>query len=325
MNAPRVSVVIPTYNYGHFVVDAVKSVLAQTYTDYEVIVVDDGSTDDTRARLAPLFDRIRYVYQENQGLSAARNRGIAEARGVFIGLLDSDDQWHSRFLELLLPWLERDPALAMVGAAATSAEPPPEEIDERQLKFAEVSVESFVTSHPLLPSAVLIRRNVFDAVGMFDTSLRSVEDRDMWIRIALVARVGHLNGFLAWYRVHASSMSAAANSRRMEHFDRLVLHRAFEQTGLRGRRILRRQAFSILNWRAAIAYREAGDFRQGWLSVCRAIVDWPFPYAPAVTRWRLPVRLRFVAKLVLMHLKSLFRTALPAQRQAPDIPAGIRS
>ena len=99
MNNELISVVIPTYNYGHFVTEAVDSVLAQTYRHYEVVVVDDGSTDDTRARLAPYGDRIRYIHQENQGLSAARNTGIRAARGGVIGLLDSDDKWHPRKLE----------------------------------------------------------------------------------------------------------------------------------------------------------------------------------------------------------------------------------
>jgi len=98
MSRPFISVVIPTYNYARYVTQAVDSVLAQTYPAGEIVVVDDGSTDNTRERLQPYWARIHYVYQANQGLSAARNAGIRVARGDVIALLDSDDLWHPRKL-----------------------------------------------------------------------------------------------------------------------------------------------------------------------------------------------------------------------------------
>ena len=97
-----VSVVIPSFNCGSFVSQAIDSVLAQTCAPAEVIVVDDGSTDDTAERLEPYMDRIRYVFQENRGVSAARNRAVAESRGHCVAFLDADDVWHPRKLELQL-------------------------------------------------------------------------------------------------------------------------------------------------------------------------------------------------------------------------------
>src|SRR6516165_447182 len=111
-----VSVVIPTYNYRHFVTDAVASALEQTYQPVEVLVVDDGSRDDTRARLTPYLDRIRYIYQENQGLSAARNTGIRAAKGVWIALLDSDDAWHPRKLETQMEFIRQHPDIGVLGS-----------------------------------------------------------------------------------------------------------------------------------------------------------------------------------------------------------------
>src|SRR5436305_5180727 len=102
MNGVPVSVVIPTYNCGGLVAEAVGSVLAQSRLPAEIIVVDDGSRDDTRERLAPFGDRIRYVCQANQGVSAARNLGVQHARGEVIAFLDADDIWHPRRLELQL-------------------------------------------------------------------------------------------------------------------------------------------------------------------------------------------------------------------------------
>src|SRR5437016_10401011 len=100
MSEPLISAVIPSYNYGHFITDAIESALGQTYPHVEIIVVDDGSTDDTREQLAPYSERVCYIHQENGGLSAARNTGIRAAKGEWIALLDADDVWHPRKLEL---------------------------------------------------------------------------------------------------------------------------------------------------------------------------------------------------------------------------------
>src|SRR5438445_9254645 len=115
MNKDLVSVVIATYNYGRFVTQAVESVLAQTYVNIEIIVVDDGSDDDTREQLAPYGDRIRYIYQENQSVAAARNTGIRAATGDLIAFLDADDVWHPHKLELQMHYLADHPAVALVA------------------------------------------------------------------------------------------------------------------------------------------------------------------------------------------------------------------
>src|ERR1035438_9429294 len=105
MTEPLVSAIIPTYNYARYMADCVGSVLGQSYPNIELIVVDDGGTDDTRQRLGPYIDRIRYIYQDNQGVGAARNTGIAAARGEYIALLDADDIWHPRKIELQMKFV----------------------------------------------------------------------------------------------------------------------------------------------------------------------------------------------------------------------------
>ena len=308
MNRPRVSVVIPTYNYGQFVVAAVESVLAQTYTDHELIVIDDGSTDDTRSRLLPFNGRIRYIHQENRGLSAARNRGISEALGEFIGLLDADDQWHPQFLEILMPFFDCNPELALLGSSSSWASDHTfEPVQCGQQFLTAVPVDSFLTSHPLTPSAVLIRRDIFDRVGLFDTSLRSVEDRDMWIRISLEGRVGYVDERLTSMRTHAASMSSPGNTSRMEHFDRLVLQRAFADSRLARRLTLQRKAYSLAGWRAAVGYREAGLYGQAWRCVARAMLQWPLPFGRSPRLWPLARRLSFIALLIACQGKALFR------------------
>ncbi|MGQ0634359.1 MAG: glycosyltransferase [Planctomycetaceae bacterium] len=313
---PHVSVVIPTYNYGRFVRGAVESVLAQTFRDFEVIVVDDGSRDDTRERLAPLSDEIRYVYQENSGLSAARNRGIAEARGEFVALLDSDDEWHPRFLECVMREFAREPAFQMLaGGSFRASERAWRDFDDRAISAADVPLASLLTYHPICPSAVVMRHDALDAAGPFDTSLRSVEDRDMWIRIALAGRVGCLNTPLVWIRDHAGSMSSAANAERMEMFDRLVLRRAFDREELKRQGKLRRQVLSIADWRAAVGYREAGAYGRAWGRTLSSLWLWPLAYTLPMTCTQKLFRLRFLACLLQAPVRSLFRRA--PQGQSP--------
>jgi glycosyltransferase involved in cell wall biosynthesis len=116
MTRPTVSALIPTYNAGHLVVRAIESVLAQSSPASEIVVVDDGSTDDTAERVAAFGESVRYVAQPNAGASAARNLGIASSRGEFVAFLDADDVWHPRKLEAQLEALARHPDLGMLSA-----------------------------------------------------------------------------------------------------------------------------------------------------------------------------------------------------------------
>src|SRR5262245_40001432 len=184
MRPDSVSVVIPTYNYASFVVQAVESALAQRWLGaMEVIVVDDGSTDDTCERLAPFRDRIRYIRQRNQGLSAARNTGIRQARYEWIALLDSDDVWHPDKTRVQLEAVGGNPSIGFVGT-------PPGPIPDSRLPLRaaeavrELGVRDFMVGTPLGPSSTMVRRRAFERVGFFDETLRSVEDRDMWLRLA---------------------------------------------------------------------------------------------------------------------------------------------
>ncbi|MCK4819314.1 glycosyltransferase family 2 protein, partial [bacterium] len=111
MAIPNVSVIIPTCNRAEYITQAIDSVLAQTYTDYEIIVVDDGSTDNTKEVMEPYMDRIRYIYQENAGVSAARNTGIKAAKGDWVAFLDSDDEWLPGKLAVQIRAVERHPQL----------------------------------------------------------------------------------------------------------------------------------------------------------------------------------------------------------------------
>lgn len=278
MTGGLISVVIPTYNYGHYVTDAVTSALAQTYRPTEIIVVDDGSTDTTRQRLAPFRDMIRYIHQTNQGLSAARNTGICAAQGEWIALLDSDDTWHPRKLEAQQAYLARHPEVALLGTdlvADTAAGWP--DLPEAEPAALPVTLEELVYSVRFAPSSALLRKRCFDEVGLFDTELRSAEDRDMWIRIVCRFPVAKLLLPLCWYRIHATNMSRVAA--RMEENERRVLQKAFATVAaLRGRRLFRRKTYSYAAFSAAYMYGAARQWFPALTRLLRSFLLWPLPF-----------------------------------------------
>lgn len=305
---PLVSVVIPTYNYARYVGEAVESALAQTYPAVEVIVVDDGSTDDTRERLAKYGDRIRYIYQDNAGLSAARNTGILAATGSFVAFLDSDDAFHPKKLELQVRLLLSDPSLGLISTQSYSDEPVvwkdilPETVPSRC-----ITLKQKVLSTRFAPSSVIVRRECFDRIGLFDTSLRSAEDRDMWIRIAAQYPMARLDCPLTWYRITPGSMSQ--NPERMERFERLVLDKAFAMPKLAGKAGLRRKALGLASYSGAWMYYSSGRPQVALRRLLRSFLWWPFPY------WKPDVRAPFARlRLLLATLRRLFfGTRRPAE------------
>ncbi len=186
-----ISVVIPTYNRAQFVKEAIASVLEQTYKDFELIVVDDGSTDETPQVLAAYGDKLKVLRQENKGVSAARNAGISAAQGEWIAFLDSDDLWKKQKLEKQVEWLQAHPQVRICHT---------DEIWIRRgvrvnpmKKHAKPNGWIFEQCLPLCvvsPSSVLIHRSLFEKHGVFDESLPACEDYDLWLRFAAKAPFG---------------------------------------------------------------------------------------------------------------------------------------
>lgn len=180
------SVIIPTHNRLPFLREAVASVLEQTYRDFELIIVDDGSTDGTRACVAGLDAPVRHVYKRQGGPSSARNRGVREARGAYIAFLDSDDLWHPEKLAVQMRFMNTHPEAVICYT---------DEIWIRRgrrinpkKKHSKHSGWIFERCLPLCivsPSSVLMRRRFFDEVGLFDETLPACEDYDLWLRAAL--------------------------------------------------------------------------------------------------------------------------------------------
>ncbi len=209
---PKVSVIIPTYNRAGYIVKTLESVFAQTYTDYEVIVVDDGSTDDTEEVLKPYYDRIIYIRKENGGQGSARNVGIKLAKGEYVAFLDSDDLWLPEKLEIQVKFMDDNPEVGLVFSdfvvfyeddTGCLIEMRKVHLQGKELTFQSLFHRNFI---PTL--TVLVRKSCIDDVGLFDESRELIvgEDYEMWLRIAMRYRLAHVPEVLAKYRHHDNNI-----------------------------------------------------------------------------------------------------------------------
>lgn len=221
--SPSVSVVIPAYNAEAFIGKALESVLAQTCPPLEVLVIDDGSTDGTAA-LAAASPGVRCLRQANAGVSAARNRGIDEARGQFVAFLDADDTWEPEKLATQLDLLRED---RFIYSARIETDK-----DLRPLRVVTEGYEGPLLEGLLFhgnvvgtPSSVVAPVDAIRRVGAFDSKLSMCADWDLWIRLAVHLKGIHSTAPLVRYRIHEGSMSA--NLRVYESDARLLLQKAF--------------------------------------------------------------------------------------------------
>lgn len=218
---PRVTAAITTYNRAGYVAEAVASVLAQTYTDYEVLIIDDGSTDNTEQVLTPYEGRIRLHRQENQGRAAARNTAIQLASGEYIAFLDSDDLWLPDKLAREVEVLDASTAgmvhghVEMIG---DGGEPLPKETSAHRAAFDQAhqhgaSYEGYAIDCVCLTSAAMFRSSTLKRLGGYDTSFEALEDLDLYLRLLLDSEIAVIGGPpLSRYRLHGEQTSGTAST-----------------------------------------------------------------------------------------------------------------
>ena len=211
---PLVSVITPAYNVADFIGDTLNSVLAQTFTDYEIIVINDGSPDTEALEkvLAPYMARIVYLKQENRGVSAARNTGIKAARGSLIAFLDGDDTWLPHYLETQVTRIQADPTIDVLYPNVIMFGDSPENGEEFMTLFPSngaVTFERLLLQECNVSNCSIARRETIMRAGLFDESLRSVEDFDLWLRVIKHGgRIAYHREVLARYRRRAGSLTA---------------------------------------------------------------------------------------------------------------------
>jgi glycosyltransferase involved in cell wall biosynthesis len=277
---PEVSVIIPTYNSAKYLTDAVDSVLSQTHRDFEVLVIDDGSTDDTPAVIGRYGDLVRYIRQPNSGVAAARNRGINESLGRYVAFLDADDTWHQDKLKAQVTALRMNPGYLACYTAFTVVSQDLRPLRITRNKRVYNTLEDLLLRGNVIGSicTVLYERSIFDAVGGFDASLSQCADWDMWVRIAGRTEFLYLDLPLATYRQHDTNMSRDAGL--LERDSVRVLEKGFSMSCLDPAVRARRRSASARNYMVlAGTYFHAGcygefvrcavravalDFRQSW-------------------------------------------------------------
>lgn len=271
-----VSVIIPTYNARQYICRAVDSALAQTYQDIEIIVVDDGSTDDTVGVLKKYGGKVRILSQKNSGPSAARNKGIREARGQYIAFLDSDDRWASEKLEKQLGVIQDDPAVRFVNCSVcfidedTGKKRTESKSDIPRQKFLhKLHVENLVGS----PSGWLVARECFDAAGVFDESLKVAEDWELALRICKRYKYSVLPQTLLYMTVRPGSQSSDAR-RNLENELRFI-DKIFSDPTADRTLFLKRRALSYRYQAAAIAFREEKNKKEALRNILKSIGYYP--------------------------------------------------
>lgn len=282
---PRVSVIIPTFNCARFLGDAITSALAQTYTDYEVIVVDDGSTDETRDVVARFDDKVRYLYQSNRGPTPARNLALSQATGELMACLDADDVWYPQKLERQVAFLDAHQKCGLVHSDVTVID----ETDQlmhsrfnhetgRLIPQGHCTLELLKRHHTQL-SVVVARRASLGKAGKFDERVQGSADYLQWILMTLDGMaIGYIDEPLAVYRWRKEAMHT--DQRRMLTELVLLFNILLRETPLVSRfgeeaaDIVRAQLY-VLQRELAYVDRAAGRADDARRRVISLLHEWP--------------------------------------------------
>ncbi|HVM38991.1 MAG TPA: glycosyltransferase [Sphingomicrobium sp.] len=284
---PLVSVVVPTYNRAEYIVETIESVLQQTYPNIEIIVIDDGSTDDTAEVIRPFAPRIRYVWQDNAERGASRNHGLRLASGKYIAFLDSDDVWVASKVEAAVAFLEANPHVGLVYTDAVQIDS-----NGKELRLLRASGPSGRVTGKLLENNFvsigthMARTEVVREIGGFreERQLSGSEDWEMWVRLSLVTDFAYMPSVTAKLRTHSGNTMTNAGAMRRSMERAAELFRQSEVLAKVGRRSLRRMDANIALVNA-INYCSNGDrresiknLRQAFSADPKIILDARFAY-----------------------------------------------
>jgi glycosyltransferase involved in cell wall biosynthesis len=221
MNNALISVIIPVYNCEKYIKYAIESVFKQNYSNIEIIVINDGSTDHTLAVIQQFKDRIRIITQENRGQAVARNTGIKQAKGSIIGFLDSDDLWPDNHIECMLPYLTEDSCFDTVRGQIKLVKT----IENEIIEISEI------VSIPALTGALLFKASVFEKIGLFDETMREGEDTDWFVRFnSSSCKEKKITETTLFYRRHDNNMTNSSEFIKKSLFETIRRKLSRERT-----------------------------------------------------------------------------------------------
>ena len=271
-NPPRVSVIVPAYNSAEYTLETVDSILAQTYTDYELLVVDDGSTDHTSTALQVYGNRIQYLYKDNGGACSARNLGIRLSKGEFVACLDCDDLWLPEKLTQSVAKLEENPSAAFVYTGCYLIDSGGEVTGwvRNLCDPTETPYLSMLGNGAIPAPTVLIRRDCLEDVGLFDESIFIPADKDLWLRLARKYPICRVDQILSKYRL-ASNFTLKNIALSLDEY-LYVLEKQFDdnpELSDRSKDHYRQQTLYV----HAMMYRKMGDVKNARQLLWRAMSE----------------------------------------------------
>ncbi len=279
-----ISVVIPAYNYAHYLPRTINSILRQELSPREIIVVDDGSTDNTAEVVAKFGDKVRYVFQKNAGLPASRNTGIRNACCDLIAFIDADDEWEPTMLKRLMEIFSVQPKeFGIVACHVDYIGPNSERLGGKNLiplTHREITCRDIILKTRFTSSSVIVKKEIFEKCGYFDETLRSSEDRDMWIRVAAKYRIYMTGERLSLIRRHPFNMSKHAD--RMKSNIRRVIGKAYENKLVsHGDLLFWAKVFSFYFFQNSWRYHDEGRNGRALFEIIRSLLLWPVFAQPA--------------------------------------------
>jgi glycosyltransferase involved in cell wall biosynthesis len=271
---PTISVIIPSYNCAAFLPETIESVLRQTYSDFEIVLVDDGSTDRTADIVRPYLSRVTYIHQQNKGLPGARNTGIRAAQGEFIALLDADDTWVPNKLERQMPrFADADVGIVYSDFSVRYSDGrfKPSYLVERPLASEGLVLEKYIQSRFLFPSTMILRRACFEEFGGFDEEMLAAEDIELFTRICSRWKVALVNEPLVIR--YEGEHNITSNQGKMSRYTILALQKVLrKQTDLtRSDREAISRELGRQHWWRGYAALDEGDQNQARQSFTNAI------------------------------------------------------
>ena len=332
MTTPSVSVVIPAFNHAAYLEQTISSALAQTWRDFEVVVVDDGSTDDTPEVAERFADSIHFIWQANRGMAGARNTGVRAARGQFISFLDDDDVWKPNYLAAVTLKFLEDPNLAACYTGAQMIDSEGHLLPQTSARTVapERLYSTLIDGGFFPPSTVTVRKSVLDEVGLFDEALQGCADWDMWLRFSSQYKFRGVAEVLVLYRIHAGGLSSNIDHMFTDNLKAVHKHFGPAEGALERWPIQRRRAYASAHLTAALAYFQRDNLVQGRLHLEKSFRLYP-PMAERVgvfyelacgdqpRGWRGDLQ-----HLNLENNRQILLDSLSAVFDGPDVPTDLR-